>query len=90
MVTMIALRALVYAGRRIDAGDIFHARPHDARVLMAIRQADIFRPVVSKPSKRQYKRRDMAAEPVVSSVVEPVVEPPVVEASPVVPDEDAN
>lgn len=53
-----AIKPLVYAGRRIAAGQPFEASDRDARTLVAIGKARL----CDEPPRRRYRRRDMQAE----------------------------
>jgi hypothetical protein len=72
---LIALRPLVYASKRMKAGDRFSTRGgQDARLLKALgHAADAPPPVVVEPEpvKRTYMRRDMVVEPPKVQPIEP-------------------
>lgn len=72
---MKALKSHTYGGRTVHAGEVFHARDKDARLLRALRRAVVHvedvaadpepeksqDAAIAKP-RRPYKRRDMKAE----------------------------
>lgn len=67
---LIAIKAFLYGGRRLAAGDPFEASARHARVLLAIGHASApdAEPVIVEPepepapTTRRYRRRDMQAE----------------------------
>lgn len=81
MVKLIANRRMQYATRQLRAGDVFDARPKDARILVLLQRADLY---VEPPKPKRGKK---AADPVevAPEVVAEVVADPVVES---VPDTD--
>lgn len=77
MVKLIANRRMQYGTRQLRAGDLFDARPKDARILVLLQRAD---PYVAPP-KRGKKAEvvtpaaEAAVEVVASPLANPLVEP---------------
>ena len=72
MVKLIANRRMRYGTRRLQAGDLFEARPKDARILVLLNRADKY---VEPVKKRGKKESEPVREPVVEPVFDPVVDP---------------
>lgn len=71
-VALIANRSMRYNTRRLVAGDVFDARPKDAKLLVLVNRADVYVP----PVKAKGRKREERVEEV-APVEEPVVPEPV-------------
>lgn len=75
MVKLIANRRMQYATRQLRAGDLFDARPKDARILVLLQRADLYvEPPKLKRGKKAVDPVEVAPEVVAEVVADPVVE----------------
>lgn len=75
MVKLIANRRMQYATRQLRAGDLFDARPKDARILVLLQRADLYvEPPKPKRGKKAVDPVEVAPEVVAEVVADPVVE----------------
>lgn len=75
MVKLIANRRMQYATRQLRAGDLFDARPKDARILVLLQRADLYvEPPKPKRGKKAADPAEAAPEVVAEAVADPVVE----------------
>ncbi len=67
---LVALKSFRFDGRKIQRDEVFEATNTYGKILTARRSAEPYKPPVQEKPKRQYNRRDMAAENYSAEIVE--------------------